>query len=149
MTPDRTRLGGLAAVLAAGIPTALGGPVGAVAGVALVACWYVLGPVYAFAVGTVAVAALSPAWPLEATAGGLGAAFAVLLAPDLASARGRRLAAGTLLGAGTLGAVAAASQLAWGTTWATAVVLVGPLALAGYALHRYELVATGALSHEQ
>lgn len=143
MRPDRSLPGGLAALLAAGALVALGGPLGAGAGVALVTCWYLLGPVYAFAVGQVAVVALAGDWPLRYVAGAELAVLAVLVAPDLATARGRRLAAGTVAGIGVLGGGAFVAQLTWETTWATAVVLVGVVALASYGLHRYELVATG------
>lgn len=139
--PDRSILGGLAVLLAAGVLGALGGPLGAAAGLALVACWYLLGPIYAVAVGQIAVVALARDWPLLYVAGAELAVLAVLVVPDVTSVRGRRLAASTVVGGGLLGLAAAGAQLTWETTWATAVVLVGVAAFASYGLHRYELVA--------
>lgn len=143
MTPDRTSIGGAAAVLAGGVLVVLDGTPGAVAALALVGCWYVLGPVYAVAVGQVAVAALAGNWSLPVLAGAELAVLAVLVAPDLANAGGRRLAGGTVVGAAILAGIAYGAQGTWETTWATVVVLAFVTAFAAYTFHRYERVATG------
>lgn len=149
MTPDRSGPGGLAALAAAGVVGALAGPPGLAAGLALVGAWYALGPAYAFAAGQVAVAALLGGAALARLAAAQAAVFAVLVAPDVGDGRGRRLAAGTALGAAALGAAAALAQGAWDATWITAAVVVGGVAVAAYGLHRYELVATGAARGER
>lgn len=153
---NRTVTGGVAALLAAGVLGALSRPLGVAAGLtvpvatglAFLASWFVLGPVYAFALGQVAVAALAGDWPLVYVAGAELSLFALLVAPSLQSARGRRFAAWTLGAAAVLGGLAYGTQLAWGTTWATTLALVGVAALAAYGLHRFERLSTGALTHE-
>lgn len=149
MRPDRSRLGGVTALLAVGALAVLGGPIGAGAGLALLAAWYVFGPLPAFAIGQVAVVALAGDWSVASIAAAQLAVFAMLVAPDLASPHGRRLAAATAAGATLLGAVTYGAQSGWETTWTSAVVLGGLVALAAYGLHRYELLATGGLIREQ
>lgn len=141
----RTILGGVAAAVAAGAIAVVGGVPGILAGVALAACWYVLGPVYAFAVGQVAAVAVWDGRPLAVVAGLELAVLAVLVAPDLATRSRRRVALWSLAIAVALGGLAYGAQATWETTWATATVVLGVAALAAYGLHRYELLATGAL----
>lgn len=149
MSTERSVPGGLAAVLAAGLLFVLGGPVGIAGGFALVAVWYALSSIHAFAVGQFAIVALAGDWPLSYTAGAELAVFAVLLASDVTTVRGRRLAAHTVVGTAALAGVAASVHAVWTETWATAVVVCTVLALVAYGLHRYERVATGAVMHEQ
>jgi hypothetical protein len=137
--------GGLAALAVAVVLAVLAGPPGAVAGAVVLASWYVLGSLYAFAVGQVAVVAFVGDWPVVYLAMSEAAAFAVLVAPDVATARGRRLAVGTVLVSGLVGIVAYGAMVTWEMTWVTAVVLLGVAGVVVYGLHRYELVATGAV----
>ena len=143
MTRTRTIPGGVAALAAAAVLAALGDLTGGLAGLALLATWYALGPASAFAAGQVGVVALAGDWSLGVVGIGELAVFAVLLAPALPSARGRRFAVQTVVATVALGGVAYGAHRAWETTWATALVLVAVAALVGYGLHRYELLGTG------
>jgi hypothetical protein len=143
---ERSPLGGLASLVAAGTLVALAGPLGGVAGAALFACWYALGPTYAFAVGQVAIVALVNQYPLPYVIVAESAVFAVLLSPDLGSSRGRRLVGGTVLATVTLGGLAYGTLVAWGTLWATALVVLVAIALVTYTVHRYELVTNGGVA---
>lgn len=133
-----------------------GGPVGVAAAAVVFLAGVALPPWYAFAVGQFALAAVlsgAPSTgPLPADTSSLAAVlwvqaalFVVLLGGDRRSRRGRRLAAGTVAGTLLLVGIAAGAHLAWETAWATALVVAAVVAVAGYALHRYERVATGAL----
>lgn len=143
--PERTLPGGLATAGAGVALLAVGGPVGGVAALAALVCWYWLGPTYAFAVGQVGLVAVALDAPVPWLAGAQAAVLAVLVAPDLTSLRDAWLAAGTVAGTALLGGLAYLALVAWDELWAAAVVLLAAGALAGYGLHRYELVATGGV----
>ena len=126
-----------------GALTVLAGPTGAVAGLATALTWYVLGTPYALAAGHVVLAAAFPDGIDAATFLLVELAFvAVLLAAVVRSktAVGDALAvlatAAAFVGIGWL--VAGAQPL-----WIAAGTLLIAVALAAYALHRYELVRLG------
>jgi hypothetical protein len=146
---ETTIAGGLAAVVAAVTLLALGGPVGGLAGVAVVATWYLIGPLFAFALGQVAVAAFAGGWPLTYLAVAEATVFAVLLAPDVASADRREYVPGILAWTLVVAATTYGAHLAWDSPLATAAVLVTGVALIAYGHHRYELVRTSAISADE
>lgn len=147
--PDAARslAGGAAAILAAVALVAIGGSLGVVAGLAVVGTWYALGPLYAFTIGTVAVVALAGQAPTTELAGPTLAVFGILIAPDLTTPRGRRLAAGTVLGTALLGGLAVGTFALWDTIWITAGLLTAVGAVVAYVLHRYDLIVTGVVSN--
>jgi hypothetical protein len=145
---DRTLPGGIAAVVAAGGLVALGGPTGGLLGLAVLACWYGLGPAYAFATGQVALVAVAGDARLAVVAAAQVALFGVLVGPDLATRRGRRLAVGTVAVTLLLGGIGYAALVTWDSVAAAAVVLLGSAGLLSYGLYRYELVATGQVADE-
>ena len=137
--PSIAALGWVVAVLAA-----IAGPSGAVAGLATAGAWYALGTPYAIAVGTVVLAATGAGTEPDAvTVGGVTVAFlALVLAPAVRSDRP------VAEGAAAIASTATLAGAAWylGRTqplWLAAAALCGCLALAAYALHRYELVRLG------
>ncbi|WP_339104250.1 hypothetical protein [Haloterrigena salinisoli] len=121
----------------------LAGPTGAVAGLATALTWYGLGTPYALAAGHVVLAAAFPEGIDPATFLVIELAFvAVLLATVVRSATALRDVAVALASAtafvGT-GWIVAESQ----PLWIAAGTLLVLVALAAYALHRYELVRLG------
>ncbi|ADB60099.1 hypothetical protein Htur_1208 [Haloterrigena turkmenica DSM 5511] len=133
---------GALAVLTAALAL-LAGPTGAVAGFATALTWYGLGTPYALAAGHVVLAAAFP--------DGIGletfllvelAFVAVLLAAVVRTSTALRDAAVVLASAiafvGT-GWIVADSR----SVWTAAGTLLLVVALAAYALHRYELVSLG------
>lgn len=143
---ERSLAGGAAAVIAAVALVGIGGPLGVLAGLAVVGIWYAFGHRYAFTIGTVAVVAVAGQAPTTERATGMLAVFALLIAPDLTTPRGRRLAAGTVLGTALLGGLAVGTLALWDTIWITAGLLIAVGALVAYVLHRYDLIVTGVVS---
>lgn len=147
---DRVRAlpGGVAGLAVVALLWVVSGPIGLIGGGVLLVAWAVLPATYAFAVGQVAFVAVTRPdglldvglLPLALVELGL---VGVLVGPALRSARGRRTAVWTLLGAAALTGVALASYALWDRVWLAAGVLVGFGALGTYGLHRYELVVLG------
>lgn len=148
VTPERerTQFGGVAAFAVAVALVAFGGLPGVAGAALVVGTWYLLGPTFAFAAGHVAVVSLLGEAPLLAVGGIEVGLLAVLLSP----ATGLDAPLGPVL-------VALASlALGGGAAWATARGVVGPtlaaaaltatLLLAGYGLHRWQLVDLGLVS---
>lgn len=165
--PDRrTRAGAATVVLAAVAFVGFGGLLGAAAAGLLALTWYVLGASYAFAVGQLGLVAAFPEVNLQV--GVLEVLlFGVLLAPatewdgrgpapdeesdlDEGSGSGAErnlpddLAVAVTSAFAFIGAAFwwASSQGLVGVLLASAL-LVGLLSLAGYGLHRYQLIALG------
>lgn len=140
--------GGIAVIAVIVLLWMVSGQIGFVGGAVLAVAWAVLPATYAFAVGQVAFVAVTRQTglldagllPLALVEVGL---LGVLVGPSLRSARGRRTAASTLLGAAVLGGIVLASYALWDRVWVAAAVLVGVGALGAYGLHRYELVVLG------
>lgn len=145
VTPDRerTQFGGVAAFAVGVALVAFAGAPGLAGAALVVGTWYLLGPTYAFASGHVAVVGLLGDAGLLAVGAVEVGLLAVLLSPavTLDHPLGPAL---VLLGALALGG---------GAAWASARDLVGPVAaavaltatlwLAGYGLHRWQLVSLG------
>lgn len=133
------------AVGAAGALTWVGGHVGFLGGVALVAALLAATPRYAFAVGQLALAAATGGTTPDPGVLVIVEAllFGVLVTPGADRPFDPRLAAGTCATTGGLCAVAWASLRAWDATWIAAGVILAVAGLAGYGVHRYELVALG------
>ncbi|WP_227379417.1 hypothetical protein [Haladaptatus halobius] len=140
----RTTIGGGGAFAAALALAAFHGSPGLAAGAALLAAWYVLAPMYAFAFGHVVLGALFP--------DGIGAVqfaivelglLGVLIEPAIRFDR-RRLLTGLVGGCFLLlGALVWATHRWSGVTWHAALVLVGTVALFAYGIHRYDSVVLG------
>ena len=128
---------------------AVAGPLGAAAGLAATGARYALGTPYAIAVGTVVLAASPGTEPDAITAGGVAVAFlAPVLAPAVRSDRPVAEAAAAVASTAALTGTAwylARSQ----PLWIAAGALLRCLALAVYALHRYELVRLGLVPDVQ
>lgn len=141
----------VSALLVAVCPAALlvlAGPVGAAIGVLAAVVW-LTGPVFGFAAaqfGLVLVVEV-PVAPLRLAA--LQVAVGSLLVAGLADVEGSARVGGLfvvlaiLLGGGALGAIDAGVG-----TVEVAAALVGVVAVSGYLLHRYELVALGLVQTE-
>jgi len=135
--------GGLSALLvAAGSVLALG-PLGALAGAAVVGCWYAYSTEAAFALGVLLLAvAGTPSVGFALAAVGL---LGVLLSPLLAAEGSFRALMAFFVFLASCLAVAWLA-FAWaGAAWAGALGLAVWVACVAYGLHRYSLLATGLL----
>jgi hypothetical protein len=147
---DRVRAlpGGIAVLVVGTLLWMVSGSIGLVGGGVLLVAWTVLPATYAFAVGQIAVVAVTrpeglstlDILPLAVIELGLAG---VLIGPALRSAQGRRTAAWTLLAGSLLGGVALTSYALWNQEWIAAVSLIGLGCLGAYGLHRYEMVVLG------
>lgn len=155
---ERTRLGGASALVAAAALVAVAGGRVAIAilgALVVLTAWYFLSPTYAFALGNVALVALVPE-VTTATLARVAVVEAGLLGVLLASAttftgpdRPAPLAVSAVLL--VLGWVLVGGALAWASArsllWLPVAggLLVALAAFAAYGLHRYQLVAVGAV----
>lgn len=146
-------LAGIGGLLAAAVGLVwLGGGLGAAAALGLLAIGYAFAPPYGFAAGQFGLAAVVTAGstPGIAVVGGMQAAlFLVLVCDAPRDRRGRRAIVTAAAGALALVALAWWVQTTWEATWVTALVVAGTLGLIGYAIHRYELVATGVVPSDR
>lgn len=126
--------------------TWVGGHVGFLGGIALVAAQLATTPRYAFAVGHLAlVAATGGAIPDPLVLGIVEALlFGVLLTPGPGRRFDGRFAVGTAATTAGLSALAWASLRARDATWIAAGVVLAVAGLVGYGVHRYEVAALGA-----
>lgn len=145
VTPERerTQFGAVAAFAVGVALVAFAGPLGLAGAAVVVGTWYLLGPTYAFGAGHVAVVGLLGDAGLLAVGAVEVGLLAVLLSPALTveNPLGPALVA------------LASLALGGGAAWATARGLLAPLAvavaltatlwLAGYGLHRWQLVDLG------
>ncbi|WP_254546101.1 hypothetical protein [Halomarina pelagica] len=139
---DRWSALGLAGVGATAYGLWYAGPVGLFAGVALAACWLVT-PFGAAALGSVVAGAILPApAPSPAAAALVTLGLAATVAGELRDASAPSVALGAFaalaLGAAVLPALSVRFDL-----WRVAGGLALVVALAAYALYRYELVRLG------
>lgn len=151
---DRSRIAAGAVVIAALGLALLGGVVGVLAGVAtLVVWWYTPGP-YAVGVGQFGLVAVAPADALFPILVVELALLGVLVGPDVEAERGQvnapaRVAPATVGITSVLGLIALGALWTVEAVWSGALVLVLTAVLAGYAVHRYELVALGMVTHDE
>ncbi|AGB38641.1 hypothetical protein [Natronococcus occultus] len=140
-----TAVGAVALVGAFG---AAAGPPGIGAGIATILLWYGFGTPYAIAVGHVLLLALFPDGidPIAFVLAEAGL-LAVLVLPALQTRAPLRTAAGTLLTVAVLGGVSWLAVVSL-SLWQAAAVTAGTIALAGYALYRYGLVALGLVDDD-
>lgn len=164
--PDGTTwLGSLGVVAGAVAFVAVAGPVGAVAGVLLLAAWLAVSDLAAYALGHVALGAIVaasmdpalgagveplaaglPAAPL-ARVGLVASALLPLLLGPLAATRFPVVrSALTLFVCGALAAVALAPVLAGEAVWVGSAALLAVAGLVAYAVHRYGLLVSGVLA---
>lgn len=144
-SPWSTAIGALALV---GTFGAAAGPPGIGAGVATILLWYGFGTPYALAVGHVLLLALFPGG-IDPVAFVLVEAglLAVLVLPALRTRAPLRTAAGTLLAVAVLGGASWLAVVSL-SLWQAAAVTAGTIALAGYGLYRYGLVALGLVDDD-
>lgn len=136
-------VGAVAATGTVGVLFVLGGVPGLLFGLAATAAWVVAPPVFAFAVGQAGLAAVVEApFPPVVAIGELTVLAFLFSDPDLPlTARTWALPAlGTAVLAGIVWAAVGEGLAAVG------VVCLAGLAVLAYAVHRYELLATGQLS---
>jgi hypothetical protein len=141
---DTARWVGALSVLlvAAGSILALG-PLGALAGAAVVSCWYASSPETTFALGALLLTIVGTPSTGIALAG-LGL-LGVLLSPLFRVEEPRR-ALTVFVAFLAICLVVAGLGLAWvGTAWGGALGLAIWVACVAYGLHRYSLLATGVL----
>lgn len=158
---ERTRLGDAAATVVAVAFIAIAGPPGLVTAVAVLGCWLLLGPSYAFALGQLGVASLlSDASVLELAAVEVGLVGVVLAAAAEVNQYQRGLAASES-GSGVASSFAvgpvllalawllASGAIAWAADRAlvrlsvAGLSLVAATGLVAYGLHRHHLVSLG------
>lgn len=129
------------AVASAAALAVVGGPGGAVAGVAVALAALALAGPYWIAAAHVALIAVTDA-PTAPQLAVVEAAFLTVLVGEARTGPNpTRVAAGTVVAAVALAAVTAAALDHFGDLRAAAAVLAGTVAAALYALHRYERVA--------
>ncbi|WP_135854099.1 hypothetical protein [Halorussus salinus] len=139
---DRSRLGGASLVVVAAALVLLYGAPGVAAAAAVVACWLALPATYAFALGTVALAALAGESVAEIALVEVGLVGLLVAPAGLLDRPARPVGIAVV-------AVAAGGALAWATSHGAiglplaGLVVLGGTALGGYALHRYQLVNIG------
>ena len=135
--------GGLSALLVATGSVLALGPLGALAGAAVVGCWYASSTEAAFALGVLLLAvAGTPSVGFALAAVGL---LGVLLSPLLAAEGSFRALMAFFVFLASCLAVAWLA-FAWaGAAWAGALGLAVWVACVAYGLHRYSLLATGLL----
>lgn len=145
-TPDRTAVGGLGALGAAGGLALAAGPLGGGAGLAVLALWALTPGVFVAGLAGVLLAALAPDAGLPALTLVVAGSIVVLAG----SIRDDRVPTLVATGVGTLvlaGLVRSADGWADGL-WPAALALLGIVAVAAYGGHRYELVRLGLVEGE-
>lgn len=141
----------VAAALVAGCPLVLavvGGPVGGVVGVVAAVVW-VGGPVYGFAAAQFGLLLVveAPADPLQLAALQVGAGT-LLVAGLRSGADSWRVTVAFVALSGVLGGGVGVALDAGVAPIVVGAVLVGFVAVAGYLIHRYELLALGLVGVE-
>lgn len=150
-TEDGVWASRIAVVLAAALLIATfllaGGLAGILAAAVTLAVWYALGSPYAIATGVVTAGAVGVTTPTGSAVVGLGL-LGVLLAPTAVAFDPGRSALATVLFTAGFGTVAVLLLQVW-PLWVGAVGVSVALALVGYAVHRYQLVALGLVEPDE
>lgn len=156
---DRSTMGLVGAIAGFIGLVAIGGLPGAIAGLAVLACWFVVGDLAAFSLAIVALGALAAEPVLFAedtpilTTELVGVALVTVALAPLLLGRVLRTDASIAVGALVLvlwfgfATVSIVPVAAGESTLVAAAVLVGVFAAISYGLHRYGLLVSGVLQH--
>ena len=138
ITPHQTLMGGVGALLTAGVLAVAAGAYGIVAGITLLILWAVTPGVYSVAVAYLLLVVAVPD-PTTLHLFGVGAGTLVILLGTTSDVT-VQIATGTVLGVSLLWASVFTVHQWLESMWLTAVFLLTLITLVGYGLHRYELV---------
>jgi hypothetical protein len=148
---ERTLLGAFGVVLTAAVLGLVGGVAGVGLAAAFVLAWLLFRPVYSYALGHVlalgaTASALSVVELVFVELGLLGVLLGPLTSPEL---RSRGSLVRSTLGSGfVLFGVVVVGFALLEQTWGVAVLLVLVCGVAGYGVHRYELVVLGLVGDD-